>query len=117
MKTEHVENFTSLYANSAIFEPTAWDLRIVFGQVEPNTEVVKQQVAITIPWAQAKLALYYLRAHVELMEEQTGKIGIRRDIIPSELPPLTSEQGKDPVARRAHELVQRLRAEFIASLE
>jgi hypothetical protein len=117
-KVEHADDFISAYANYLTFEPTAWDFKMVFGQVEQvsGTDVVKQKMAVTIPWPQAKLALYYLRVHVEAAEMQIGKIAIRKDVVPPELPPLTPEQKADPDARKLHELVQRLRAQFIASL-
>jgi len=115
---ERADNFISAYANYITYEPTAWDLKIVFGQVEQvsGADVVKQKVAITIPWSVAKLALFYLRAHVESAEIQIGKIALRKDVIPAELPPLTPAQEADPDAKRLHKLIQKLRKEFVTSL-
>jgi hypothetical protein len=115
---EHTANFVSSYANSTIFESTAWDLKITFGQVEQvsGQAVVKQHLAVSIPWAQAKLALYWLRVHVEAMEIQSGKVPIRKDVIPPEPPPLSPEDANDPESKRIYEFVQKLREEFIASL-
>jgi len=115
---QRAENFVSMYSNSVVFEPTAWDLKIIFGQLDlvSGKGIARQQVAITIPWAQAKLALYYLRLQVEAMEIQSGKIPIRRDLIPPEPPPLTPEQEAIPGSRQLRELVLKAREEFIASL-
>jgi hypothetical protein len=115
---EHTEQFISSYANSVTFEPTAWDLKLIFGQLEQgsNTTVVKQHLAVTIPWAQVKLALFWLRVQVEAMEEQAGKIPLRKDVLPPELPPLTDEQKNDPATRKLHECYRKAREEFIANL-
>src|SRR5260370_42525715 len=94
IEIEHSKSFISLYANHVLFHPTAWDLKILFGQVEnrSGTDVVTQDAAITIPWAQAKLALFYLRAQVEVMEMLSGKIPLRKDLLPADVRPLTPEQ-------------------------
>jgi hypothetical protein len=118
LQYERTENFISVYTNNVFFQPSAWDLQIIFGQLDQTSgkDIVKQQVAVTIPWAQAKLALYYLRLQVEAMEIQSGKIPIRKDLIPPEPPPLTSEQESIPDSKKILELIQKIREEFIASL-
>jgi Protein of unknown function (DUF3467) len=117
-KFERTPNFVSSYANSAIFEASAWDLKIIFGQLDqsPGSVEVKQHLAVTIPWAQAKLALYWLRVQVEAMELQSGKIPIRRDLVPPEPPQLTAEQENDPQAKQLRDLVVKIREDFIANL-
>jgi len=117
-KLERGENFISSYANSIGYEASAWDLKVIFGQIDQSSgaTVVKQHLAVTIPWAQAKLTLFWLGMQVALMEEQTGKIPVRRDIIPPEPPPLTTEQENDPAAKRFHEAYLTARARFLASL-
>jgi hypothetical protein len=117
-KYERTDNFISIYANSAFFEASAWDLKIIFGQLDQGSQpiAVKQNLAVTIPWAQAKLALFWLRFQVEVMEEQTGKIPLRQDVIPIEPPPLTPDQEKDPSAKRIYEAYVRARTEFMATL-
>ena len=112
------DNFSSTYANNAFFEGSAWDLKIIFGQLDQSGDqpVIKQHLAVTVPWAQAKLALYYLRLQIEAMEIQSGKIAIRSDLIPPEPPPLTPEQENIPGSIELRELVLKLREEFLASL-
>lgn len=119
LKNERADNFISVYANNAFFEPNPWDLKIIFGQLDQLPDqpaVIRQNVAVTIPWAQAKLALYWLRLNVEATEIQMGKIPIRKELIPPEPPPLPPEEENNPDSRRVFELVQKLRDEFIASL-
>jgi hypothetical protein len=118
LQYQRAANFTTAYANNVYFESSAWDLKIVFGQLEQppgQPVVVTQHTAVTIPWAQAKLALYYLRIHVEGSELQNGKISIRSNLLPAEPPPLTPEQEKDPLAKQLYELVRKRRAEFLES--
>src|SRR5208283_935789 len=85
LKYERTTDFLNTYANNAYFESSAWDFRIIFGQLDQSSlpePAIKQNVAITIPWAQAKLALYWIRLHVEANEIQNGKILIRADLLP-----------------------------------
>ena len=99
LKVERTQNFVSTYANNAIFEASAWDLKIIFGQLDQASGIaeIKQHLAVTIPWAQAKLLLYWLRVQVEVVELESGKIQIRKDLIPPEPPALTPEQENDPM--------------------
>jgi hypothetical protein len=123
-QVERSEHFFSTYANTIFFEATAWDLKLIFGQVEqmtsnppnPPTGKVMQHLAVTIPWPQAKLALFWLRVQVEAAEITVkAKIPIRSDLIPPEVPALTPEQENDPNVREFQELYRRLREEFLAS--
>jgi len=102
-----------------IFEPNAWDLKIIFGQLDQTsgTTMVKQHLAVTIPWAQAKLALFWLRMQVEGMEELAGKIALRKDVLPPELPALTAEQENDPAWRKIREAYGKAREELFAPYE
>ena len=108
------ENFISTYANSVMFESNAWDLKIIFGQIDTG-DLIKQHLAVSIPWAQAKLMLYWLRLQVEMMESTVGKIPIRKDLIPPEPVPPPEEANK-PETKKLLELIQKYREEFIASL-
>jgi hypothetical protein len=118
---ERAENFNWLYANSTLIEGNAWDLKITFGQIDkipdgsPGT-LIKQQVAVTIPYAQAKLAVYWLQAQILSHELEAGTIAVRKDQYPPPPPPLTDEQRAIPSMQKFHELLVKLREEFVASL-
>ncbi len=119
IKYERADNVVTSYANNAYYESSAWDLKIVFGQLDQpvgSPAVIRQNIAITIPWAQAKLLAYFVRLHVEANEIQNGKVAIRSDLLPPAPPPLTKEQEKDPAARKLFELATKLREELIASV-
>lgn len=113
---EKTPNFISTYANSIYLESSTWDLKLIFGQLDQSegTITVKQHLAVTIPWTQAKLLLYFLRVHVKAEEMQDGKIHIRSDVRPTETPLPTEEQVKDPNFMEFYEFVKKLREEFIA---
>jgi uncharacterized protein DUF3467 len=115
---DRMEGFTSLYANNVIFEGNAWDLKMKFGQVEliEGQTHIKLNAEISIPWAQAKLLIYWLRLQVESMEIQSGKIAIRRDILPPEPPALSPEDVENPDSVKMHEFAIKAHAEFLASL-
>jgi hypothetical protein len=55
---------TSEYANNTFFEPTIWDLKILFGEFTGRTDSVDWHTSITLPWARAKLLAYYLGTEV-----------------------------------------------------
>jgi len=114
---EKTPNFTSTYANNVFLESSTWDLKLIFGQLDQSTvpNTVKQHLAVTIPWAQAKLLLFYLQAHVKGEELQDGKIHIRPDTRPGEISLPTEEQAKDPTFMQFYEFLKKLREEFIAN--
>jgi hypothetical protein len=118
---ERAPNFSTHYANNIYFESTAWDMKLTFGHIDQatGTIVIKHDFAVTIPWPQAKLALFWLRLHVELGEAEVGvKIPIRRDLLPAELPekfPEPADEG-DQKMKLFRETYNRLRAEFLSTL-
>jgi len=118
---ERAADFTNRYANTIYYESTASDIKLVFGHVELATDPVKIQndFAVTIPWTQAKLALFWLRLHIELVEaDLDSKIPIRKDMLPAQLPERFPEpmQEDDPRTRRFREIYERLRREFLVTV-
>jgi hypothetical protein len=114
---EKAPNFTTTYANSIILESSAWDLKLIFGQLDQSTvpHTVKQHLAVTIPWTQAKLLVFFLQAHVKGEELQDGKIYIRPELRPIEMPAPTEEQASDPSFMQFYEFLTKLREQFIAN--
>jgi len=118
-QVDRAPDFTTRYANNIYFESTAWDMKLTFGHVEQATDpvVITHDFAVTIPWPQVKLALFWLRLHVELAESEIGvKIPIRKDLIPAELTELEPQQEDDPALIRFREIYDKLRIEFLATL-
>ena len=121
-QVERTQDFRDYYANSIFYESTAWDMKLTLGHIDQATGprlVVKNDCSVTIPWPHAKLAIFWLRMHVELAEaEVNNKIPIRKDLIPPELPERLSEQleANPASAKQFREVYNRIRAEFLATL-
>jgi hypothetical protein len=105
-------DFVSRYANHIRFEPTVFDLKIIFGESDVSStphETVFQHTAITVTWAEAKLALWYLLVQLIVQESENGAIIIPPKQIPQELPPLASPLQRNESAKRAHDIVKKYR--------
>jgi hypothetical protein len=115
--TRH-EEFTSLYANDIQFEGSQFDLKLIFGELDQlsGKTWIKQHTAMTIPWIQAKLALYYLQIQVAAFEFQNGKIKIPGDLLPEEMAELTEEQKQVPRAEELWKAIKILRDQFVSNL-
>ncbi len=111
------EEMTADYANNTMFEPTIWDLKLIFGEFSQRTNSVEWHTSITVPWAQVKLMIYYLQANVAAYEINAGKIKVPDPVIPPEWPAPSSEQAKDPKALKVFETLKTLREQFLESLK
>ena len=113
------EDFSSAYANQVRFEASAWDLKIVFGQLDQSsgTAAVEWHTAITVPWVQAKIGVYTLQSHVAAYEGFYGKIPIPFDVVP---PPPTKPSKEEikqkPVAKALYETILKLYEQFKSTL-
>jgi hypothetical protein len=117
-KFERDEDFASLYANNIWYESSAWDLRLLFGQLDQSKgpNVVAQHTAIALSWLQVKLMIYYLQINLALHEVQNGRVAIPASVMPPEPEPLTSELQDDPLAKTTREIVVKLRQQLTGNL-
>ena len=108
------ENFESWYANNIQFIPSAWDLRMVFGEldVQDGNGFVRQHTAMTVSWVQAKLMIYFLSLQVYVHELTEGKIAIPPGALPPEPTPPTGELETDPIAIQVYEQIKKAREEI-----
>ena len=114
---QRTANCVNSYANNVRYEQTMHDVTIVFGQsdLSTGTEIVKQNVAVTVPWSVAKLALYYLNLNLQFFELYNGKIPIPASQAPPPFPqPAEQALKADPNAMKAFELANKLREQFIS---
>jgi hypothetical protein len=115
---ERDEDFVSLYSNHVWFESSAWDLNLVFGQLDlskgPN--VVRQHTAIALSWMQAKLLAHYIEVNILIHEGKDGEVQIPPYLRPPEIPPLTPEEEKDPAKRETNKRLRELRQRFLENL-
>lgn len=109
------ENIESDYANNIALEQTGWDLKLMFGEYSGRLQGVEYHTSITIPWAQAKLLLYFLKVNVEAYEAEHGKIYVP----PMAYPPDSSSIPPDsnPTLTKIAEIIDRNRTEFLNSLK
>jgi hypothetical protein len=111
------DDFTSLYANSVRFETSAWDLKMLFGELDQSNPSGKSRVvqhtAMAVSWLQAKIMAYYLYANVILHEADYGKIQLPPNLQPAPLGPLPEEFSGNEIAREARAHIERLRKELI----
>jgi hypothetical protein len=113
---QRTDDFVEGYANNLRFEPTVYDLKIIFGETDQSsgTETTQQHTAITLPWALVKLALFFLEVNVAIHELVNGKIMIPPNQIPAPPNPIFPEN--DPNAAKAFEIVEKIREDFLSRL-
>ena len=112
------ENFESWYANNVQFFPSAWDLRMVFGELDmrDGDAIVQQHTAMTVGWVQAKLMNYFMSLQLGVHEMTQGKIEIPPGALPPEPTPPTGDMENDPIAIQVYEYIKKAREQFMASL-
>lgn len=113
LRNERSEDYASVYANNVTLEPSVWDLKLTFGELDQGVGTISQHTAVTIPWTVAKLFYFLLKTQIVAHEMQNGKIRIPNDLMPPEFP-VPAENIKDnPVVQRTYERLIKLREEFL----
>ena len=110
------EGFTLKYANHVSAEPNGWDLRLLFGCVDPSAgpNVVLQHTGISVPWPSIKALIYVLRLQLIAYEKNNGHVPFPvggLNPIPLSVP---EQLAKLPNAQAIHEAVLKLYNEFVA---
>ncbi|HLY18358.1 MAG TPA: DUF3467 domain-containing protein [Bryobacteraceae bacterium] len=104
------EDFSEDYANNFRFEQTAWDFKIIFGQIDQmsgDPTNVNWHTAITMPWGIAKILSRMLLLNVAAGEMQLGPIHIPAMVMPP--PPLEPTGEMDtPAVRTLYEFHKQL---------
>ena len=108
------DDLTTDYANNTAFEATVWDLKLIFGEFSARAKSIEWHTSITIPWALAKLIIYYLQINIDIHELDQGKIAIPASMIPAAPPPPIQDDG---TAQAIFEIVQRNRERLMESLK
>jgi hypothetical protein len=90
---------TTEYANNSYFEPTIWDLKILFGEFSARLSGVDWHTSITVPWPQAKLMAYYLTINVAFHEITDGPVTIPQAVMPPPPPPVPESDKDNPVSQ------------------
>ncbi len=115
---ERIQDFVAAYANNVQLQPSAWDIKLVFGELNQSVDnvTVEQHTSITIAWPEAKVLSYWLQIHVAAYEIENGKIQVPKGVVPPEPDPLTDEQRDNESAKAFREMLLKIRARFLDSL-
>jgi len=110
------EDFEERYSNNVQFEPSAWDLKLLFGQLDQSAgaeaTVVRQHTSMTITWVQAKILSYFLQVNIRAHEIDNGRIVVPTRVLPPDPEALPLEEADENATAMRHEML-RLRAELL----
>ena len=108
------DQFFEGYANNVVLESTAWDLRLIFGQIDlsKGTNTVVQHTSMTLPWAQIKTGIYLLQVHLALHELVNGKVRVPKGVISPPVPPTEDQEKALPQAKEFFKIIQELFRQF-----
>jgi len=82
--TERIKSsdFTARYANNVYLESSAWDLKLVLGQLDQSSgETIVQHTAVTMPWPQVKMLAYLLQVHIAMHENRLARVAVPGGLI------------------------------------
>jgi hypothetical protein len=111
------EEFTSDYANNTYLVPTAWDLKLVFGELAISSRAIDWHTSITLPWAQAKLMAYYLDLNIAAYEKHNGTIKVPPSMLPPAPPPIQEADKDNPAVQSLVEYIRERRQKFLDGLK
>lgn len=108
------DKFFEGYANNVLLESNAWDLRLIFGKIDlaKGANTVVQHSAMTLPWSQIKVGIYFLQYHLAVHEIINGKVNVPKGVISPPVPPTEDEEKEDPRTRKAFEALKELFRQF-----
>ena len=103
------------YANMIQFATTAWDFRMLFGQMikRGDSEIFEQKVAITLPWLQVKTMIVYLQMNLFIHERANGKVNVPSGFLPLPIP--SSEEGPNVI--EGIEMLRKKLTQVLATLD
>lgn len=110
------QDYESLYANHVAFQPSEWDLKLTFGELDKDKDdfdFVAQHTAIAVPWLQAKIMNYFLTLQLGVFEMTHGKIPIPPSVLPQV--PDSAPSDADAHSRQVIEYIKKVRDEFFGS--
>jgi len=89
---KRADDFVSRYANNAQYESSLWDLKLIFGQLDQSisSQTVIQHTAVTIPWLQVKLLVYFLQINLIAHEASNGRVMVAPGIVSE--PPIVKKE-------------------------
>jgi hypothetical protein len=88
------QDFASVYANFARFDPTVWDLKISFGEIaelNPDGGTVEYHTAVSMSWTAVKVMALYLALNVAMHEHDHGLIDIPKEVLQGDIKHLSDK--------------------------
>lgn len=79
------EDFRSVYANSVRYHVSAWDLKMIFGELDQTPGAdhpVENHTAVTVSWPTVIIMAYFLSANMVLHETINGPINMAGSAFP-----------------------------------
>ena len=106
LEWKRTADFKDLYCNNVRFESSVWDLKALFGTLDqgnpdPSTSHpgVRFHTGVTMPWAQAKIALYNLYIAILFQEQANGTVSVPAAIRPPKVRDVIPEFLKQPTGQ------------------
>jgi hypothetical protein len=101
------KDFPEIYSNQIFYESSVWDLKILFSILDQSgpAAVTRTRAAVTVPWAQVKLMLYFLQVQLWAHEVDHGPVAVPRQVRPEDLDiPTEASPEIQEVFKRAKQL-------------
>jgi hypothetical protein len=114
----HEDGFKTVYANNFNFEPSVWDLKMRFGELNQKKAgefIIDWHTAVTIPWLQAKFVAYFLLLNFAWYEHRNGRLSVPPGVVPAPPEAPSGEHASDPTAVQWYETSKKLYAEFFGA--
>jgi hypothetical protein len=113
-----IAEFAEEYANNTLFETSNWDMKIIFGQLDQSLgpNVVLQHTAITMPWPQVKVLVYFLSLNLLFHEARAGRVQILAGLVPDMSQRMPKELREEGItSEETWRAAQKLYEDFIAA--
>lgn len=119
LEWKRTEDFRDLYCNNIRFEASAWDLKALLGTLDQgqpnptaNPPAVKFHTGVTMPWTQAKIALYNLYVSILFHEQSDGAVSVPAAIRPPRLLDVVPDFAKQPEGQAMAERLDAFRTQL-----
>ncbi len=108
---KRIDDFVTGYANNVQFEPSAWDLKMVFGELSqiPGNVSIEQHTSITVSWPEAKMMSYYLQVQILIHEFLNGRIQVPKNAWPLPYAPKAVEAEDAEAVQAIQVMVNKMR--------
>ena len=103
LRWKRTDDFRELYCNNVRFESSVWDVKALLGTLDqgnPDPTVhlpgVYFHTGVTMPWVQAKIALYNLYIAILFHEQANGIVSVPDAVKPPTVAEVVPEFIKQP---------------------